>query len=412
MTPPAIGHQHPEQATRCLCTGDPAPAPGPYHHGPAPPGLLAAVRALRTWRARRPRLGTYAPVSTLELSVHTPSQALVPAIDCHAHLGRWLTGGPSWMEPDVHALVATMDCCNIEAAINLDGRWGSELEANLDRYDHAWPGRFFTFCHLDWRQLDLPRGPDRLIAGLERAAAAGARGVKVWKDLGRQVKVHGRRVRIGDPILNDVWGAAGELGLPVLVHVADPAAFFHPVDRHNERLEELLRHPGSSRAKDGTAELARLIDSFESAVGANPETTFIAAHGCYVENLQRVARMLGTYPNLYIDIGHCVHELGRQPRAASALILAHSERVLFGSDAFPLSPGAYRRYFRLLETDDEAFAYSEDEPPRFGRWTISGLCLPAPVLRLLYRENAVRLLYRPSATAQAPTADARSAPPR
>jgi len=370
----------------------PVPPPGPYHHRMAPTCILSVVRALRRWRARGPRLGSYTPTSTLELPVHRPQRSLVEAVDCHAHLGRWLTGGATWMEPDVARLVDLMDRCNVGAVINLDGRWGSELEENLDRYDRARPGRFFTFCHLDWRLLDLPSGPGRLIAGLERAASAGARGIKVWKDLGSQVRAGGRRVRIGDPILRDVWQAAGELGLPVLVHVADPVAFFRPVDRHNERLEELLANPRSSRAADGVGELVRLLDSFEAAVATSPATTFVAAHACCAENLPRVARMLDDHPNLSIDVGQCAHELGRQPRAASALIEGHADQVLFGTDAFPLSVGAYHRYFRLLETDDEAFPYSDDNPPRFGRWAISGLHLPAVVLRRLYRENALRLL--------------------
>ena len=125
--------------------------------------------------------------------------------------------------------------------MNLDGRWGVELEENLDRYDRAYPGRFFSFCHLDWRLLDEPDGAARLVESLRRSVDAGARGLKVWKDLGLTVTARDRRILPDDPLLAPVWTAAAELRIPVLVHVADPVAFFHPVDRHNERLEELLR---------------------------------------------------------------------------------------------------------------------------------------------------------------------------
>ena len=98
----------------------------------------------------------------------------VPAIDAHNHLGRWLSdwvrddGG--WVVEDVGALLALMDETGVEAIVNLDGRWGAELEANLDRYDRAHPGRFFTFCHVDWAH----RRRARPLAASPRATPARA----------------------------------------------------------------------------------------------------------------------------------------------------------------------------------------------------------------------------------------------
>ena len=80
------------------------------------------------------------------------------------------------MEEDVNRLLELMDALNIEAMVNLDGRWGGELEENLDRYDRAHPGRFFSFCHLDWRLLDESDGAARLVESLRRSVDAGARG--------------------------------------------------------------------------------------------------------------------------------------------------------------------------------------------------------------------------------------------
>ncbi len=196
----------------------------------------------------------------LELPDHTPSHALIPAIDFHTHLGRWLSDSGGWMEHDVVSLLDLMDSCNVEAMVNLDGRWGPELEENLNRYDRPHPGRFFSFCHLDWRLLDEPHGEDRLVESLQQSVATGAQGLKVWKDLGMMVAARGRRILPNDPLLTPIWTAAGELGVPVLIHVADPVAFFHPVDRHNERLEELLRTPKSSRSREGLTEFQNLLD--------------------------------------------------------------------------------------------------------------------------------------------------------
>ena len=367
-----------------------APPPGPFSRHPMSEPLRRVVRRARKFRT--PRLSAYAPVSMLELPSHTPGQASIRAVDFHTHLGRWLTDSGEWMENDVGRLLDLMDAFNVETMVNLDGRWGPELEENLDRYDRAHPGRFFSFCHLDWRLLDEPQGEDRLAESLRQSVAAGACGLKVWKDLGMTVTTRGRRILPDDPLLAPVWTAAGELGVPVLIHVADPIAFFQPVDRHNERLEELLRSPKCSRIREGVDEFHRLLTAFEHVVAAHPATRFVAAHGLYVENLTHVSRLLDLYPNLFIDISARAPEFGRQPRMARALLVRHAERVLFGTDLFPIRASGYQVYFRLLETDDEAFPYSSDPIPPCGRWPIYGLELPKHVLVHIYRDNARRLL--------------------
>jgi predicted TIM-barrel fold metal-dependent hydrolase len=341
-----------------------------------------------------PRLTRFDPVSTLELHAHPTASAAVPAIDAHTHLGRWLTPDSSWMAPDVAALLALMDAANLVALVNLDGRFGAELDENLARYDHAHPTRFYTFCHLDWRLLDARDGTDALVRSLERSAQQGARGVKVWKDLGLSVTVGGRRIRPDDPALAPVWDAAGALGLPVLVHTADPVAFFQPVGVHNERIEELLAHPSISLADVGLTELHRLLDSFEAMVANHPATTFVGAHvGNQVENLDAVSTLLDRYPNLLIDISGRAPDLGRQPRAAARLMTRHADRVLFGTDQLPIRVDDYGVYFRLLETDDEYFSYAPGRnPPPHGRWQISGLALERATLEQVYAANARRIL--------------------
>jgi predicted TIM-barrel fold metal-dependent hydrolase len=347
-------------------------------------------------------MGSYAPVSTLEVSSLIPSRACVQAIDFHTHLGRWLSDKGQWMQPDVGRVLDLMDTCNVSALVNLDGRWGRELEENLDRYDRAHPGRFFSFCHLDWRLLDRPDGPQRLVESLRRSVAAGARGLKVWKDLGLSVEVRGRRILPDDPMLEPVWEEAGALGIPVLIHVGDPVAFFQPVDCHNERLEELLRHPGNSRERDGVRAFHRLVDSLEHVVASHPRTSIVAAHGLYAENLGRVAEMFDRYPNLSIDIAWVALQLGRQPRAARSLLMEHPDRVLFGTDVFPLRAGIFHVNFRLLETADESFSYTDEPVPGSGRWSIYGLELPLRVLESVYRDNANRLLGLTSSDVPAP----------
>jgi predicted TIM-barrel fold metal-dependent hydrolase len=356
-------------------------------------------------------LSMYRPRSKLRTTQTSVRSASVSAIDAHAHLGRWLTGG-DWAVAAVEDLVELMDSVNVATVVNFDGRWGAELEANLDRYDRRYPERFLTYCHVNWAALQDP-GLSRatLVEQLERSVRSGARGLKVWKDLGLSVRdSRGELVLPDDSRLADLWDAAGQLAIPIAIHTADPLAFFDPVDNRNERLEELMAHPEWSFASPGLPGFDRLMDALEAVVASHSTTTFIGVHaGCYAENLSWVGRMLDNYENFYIDIAARIAELGRQPRATRALVLRHPDRVLFGTDEMPPNRVAYETYFRFLESADESFNYSPDDPPPSGRWMISGIDLPANTLERVYAANAQQLLRMNDAVATGPSEPAATA---
>jgi predicted TIM-barrel fold metal-dependent hydrolase len=352
------------------------------------------MRAIRLvdWHPR-------AQVSLPETEVATP---LVAATDVHNHLGRWLSGGDwqtgtaPWLIEDVDALVATMDECGIATIVNLDGMWGDEVTANVERYDRAFPGRFVTFCQLDWGRLPEPDGVAALQASLDDSAARGARGVKVWKNLGLTVRdADGALILPDDERVIEVLRHAGSLGLPVLIHTADPKAFFEPLDEHNERLDELLVEQDwwfGDRSVHPTFE--RLLDAHAALVAACQGTRFIGAHvGGAAEELDRVERVLEACPNYTVDIGGRMAELGRQPRRVRAFVERFPDRVVFGTDIYPASAEDFRLHFRFLESEDEHFEYApgSDVPPQ-GRWAVSALGLSAAALTAIYRDNPRRVL--------------------
>jgi predicted TIM-barrel fold metal-dependent hydrolase len=344
-------------------------------------------------------LREYRPQPMLRVASHEVASAATAVVDAHNHLGQGSPSrargiGENWLVPDVGALIALMDECNIRSIINLDGRWGAELEANVNRYDRAHPGRFATFCRLKLDECQQPGWPARLVKVLRESAEHGAAGIKVLKDLGLRIRDEKEQLLIcDDDRLAPIWDTAAELHLPVLIHVADPAAFFEPLTAHNERLEQLLARPEWQVADPNFPRLGFLLEALENLISSHPNVTFIGAHvGCYAEDLFWVSRMLESYPNFYIDIAGRTAELGRQPRATRRLVLRHQTRVLFGTDRFPPTRETYSIYFRFLETDDEHFPYGETDPPDSGRWAISGIHLPAEVLRDIYTDNAQRII--------------------
>ena len=323
-------------------------------------------------------------------------QPPAPMIDAHNHLGRWLTG--TWSVPDVGALIGLMDTLGVEAIVNLDGMWGEELDANLDRYDRAHPGRFATFAQWD-RALFARDGWAELGALVADAFDRGARGLKVWKDLGLHLRdASGALVMPDDARLDPVWDAVAAAGRPVTIHVGDPAAFFEPLDERNERLEELLENPDWWFGdRDRFPAFDRILESLESLIARRSDVTWIGAHVlCAAEDLAWVDRIFSTYPNAFADVAARISELGRVPRATRDLLERRPDRFVFGTDAFPPDVATYAVHRRFFETGDEAFAYDADpdEPPSQGRWTISGLSLSDGALAGLYHANARRLILR------------------
>jgi predicted TIM-barrel fold metal-dependent hydrolase len=205
----------------------------------------------------------------------------------------------------------------------------------------------------------------------------------------------GRVVPIDDERLDPVWARCGELGMPVLIHSADPIAFFMPVDRRNERWMQLKRHPDWSFHGVEFPRYEEVLAQHNRVVKRHPKTTFVSAHLANSgENLVQLARWLDQMPNLYVDLSGRVSELGRQPYAARTFLIQYQDRVLFGTDRYPgrADQPRHRVYYRFLETADEYFKYYDHPFPPSGDWRIYGVFLPDEVLSKIYAGNADRIL--------------------
>ena len=337
------------------------------------------------------RLRDYAPRSMLRRPATEVARPRVPVVDAHAHLGPTPFGG-GWFGQPVTDLLAVLDEAGAQAIVDLDGGWGERLRAELDHYAVA-SDRVIVFAGVDYDgfALDDDFG-EREARRLRDSAAAGARGLKVWKLLGLRARdVRGRVVPVDDPRLDPLWATAGELGLPILIHVGDPIAFFEPLDRFNERYEELVEHPDWHFWPDFPP-FDDVMAAFRRMVERHAGTTFIGAHvGCAAEDLDWVSDMLDACPNYAVDVAARLGELGRQPYTAREFFMRHQDRIVFGTDGDP-DPGEYRRWYRFLETRDESFDYGGGKVPAQGRWQVHGIGLPDDVLQKVYRDNARRLL--------------------
>ena len=329
----------------------------------------------------------YDPTPALVTKVTPVLRPKFPATDIHAH---WSLQVPA------ADLLAAMDDLGVERSINLSGGFGPQLERMLETYHAVAPDRLLIFANLDMTQIDEPAFGDRMAAMLREAHAKGVAGLKIFKSLGLTVRDgSGRIVPVDDPRLDPVWAVCGELGIPVLIHSADPIAFFQPIDARNERWVQLHRHPDWSFHGPEFPAFDEVLAQHDRVVARHPETTFISAHmGSQAEDLAALSERLERHSNLVVDLSGRVAELGRQPYAARRFLLQWQDRVLFGTDRYPGRPDQprHRIYYRFLETEDEYFKYYEHPFPPTGEWRIYGVHLPDEVLQKIYKTNADRVL--------------------
>ena len=338
---------------------------------------------------RELKLRDWAPRSMMKTKVTQVNKPKFPVIDVHNHLGG---GAKTLTKARVAGYVKAMDDAGVQTVVNLDGYWDARLTETIEALDKAYPGRFLTFALIDFRGFADEGWTERETKRLQASFEAGAKGLKFHKSFGLSYRFSdGKPLPIDSPKLDPIWQLCAKYERPVMIHTADPAAFFAPLDRFNERWHELNSHPSWLFYGDKFPSREELLNQRNRVIGRHPKTTFIGAHfGNNPEDLETVGKWLDKYPNFFVDIDARISELGRQPYSTRRFFIKYQDRVMFGTDTTPRAD-AFRLYYRFLETDDEYFDTAESHH-RQGFWMIYGVFLPDDVLEKIYRINAAKLL--------------------
>lgn len=331
----------------------------------------------------------YDPVSTLKVPEHKLTRSKFPFIDVHNHQFQMDKG-------DLNVLLKEMDVLNMQVMVNLSGRGWGNIDENTRFFNAAVenirknsPKRFILFSNINFDGIGQPGWTEQAVKILADDVKNGASGLKIYKSLGFSVKDNtGKRVHVDDERLDPIWAKCGELGIPVIIHTADPKSFWDPMDRYNERWLELKLHAGRKRDASTGASWGELLKEQHGVFRKHPKTTFINAHmGWYPNDLAKLDSVMQAYPNTLVEIGAVIAELGRQPRAAKRFFEKYQDRILFGKDSWV--PSEYATYFRVLETEDEYFPYHKKY---HAFWRMYGLGLPDEILKKVYYKNALRII--------------------
>ena len=265
---------------------------------------------------------------------------------------------------------------------------GRPFEEVVELYG-PYKDRFRFWCCFDYSDMS-PEGIQKACELLERYHnELGATGVGELGDKGEgdtyARPVEGRDIHIDDPRIQPLIAKAGELKMPISIHIAEPYWMYLPMDETNDGLVNAVNWHVDTTNCYG---YDKLMETFENAVRENPNTLFIACHYLNMSHdWPRLGAMLDKYPNMYVDISARVAESAHTPRATREFLIKYQDRVLFGTDN-GFDPEMYRAIFRVLETNDEHFYNME-----YGyHWALSGFNLPDEVLKKIYHDNAERIL--------------------
>jgi predicted TIM-barrel fold metal-dependent hydrolase len=340
-------------------------------------------------------LGACAGAPVREDSARGVDIRAIPKIDVHAH---YRTDQPD--------LVPTLAAWNARAVLvdvtgadrRIDEKW-RDMRALRD----AHPDRFFLVATFDPFRFDEPGFVPSTIARLREQIAAGAKGVKVWKDIGMELKdAQGRNVQIDHPRFQPIWDFLAEQHVPVLAHIAEPLAAWQPLSAESPHFWYYTNNPRyHAYQHPEIPPHAEIIAARDRWVARNPGLTIVAMHLASLEyDVREVAKRLDAYPNLYVETAARINDLAMQPSdSVRQFMIRYRDRIMWGTDfgegsvsraGLDASFTQHWRYYAGADTVTLGNARSWHR-------TVRGLALPRDVLEQFAHRNAERVLKLPAA---------------
>jgi len=253
-----------------------------------------------------------------------------------------------------------------------------------------------------------PEWTDKTLTYLQQAIDKGAIAVKVWKNIGLELKNKADEfVMIDDPAFEPVMTLLIDNNIPLLGHLGEPRNTWLPIEEMTVKGDRdyfsenpkyhMYLHPEFPDYDAQIAARDRLLE-------INPKLNFVGAHlGSLEWSVEELAKRLDTYPNMAVDlaerISHLQHQAVTNWQGVHDFLITYQDRIIYGTD---LRTGAsditanglttaeeiknhaheiWLRHWRFFVTDDEM-----EVPKVTGKF--NGMRLPKPVVDKIYRINA------------------------
>ena len=317
--------------------------------------------------------------------------AAMQPIDTHVHVFK--------SDPDFTAMLGRLQLhvldINVADTQGIYGRLATELERsrNFVQGSQGHASLCVTFSPFEFQQQDFA---SKTIAELRQEFAAGAVAVKIWKNIGMELKrPDGSYVMPDDPVFEPIYQAIAAKNKTLVAHVAEPSSSWKALDPDNPDYEyykenpewHMYLHPDHPRKEV-------ILAARDHLLAENPDLRVIGAHlGSMETDVDEIAKRLDLYPNFAVDTAARMEYLMIQPRdKVRNFLIKYQDRVVYGTDLEFLNDestaDALKEWQQTYARDWKFFATDQMLPYR-GR-QIQGLKLPEPVLRHIFHDNAVR----------------------
>lgn len=313
-------------------------------------------------------------------------------IDTHAHVFK--------SDPDFYAFLRRLHLHLVDIVVaNRDESTFPSLEPKIEAAEafvdgsHGHAVLCTTFDPFKFSDGDFA---SNAIRQLNRDFARGAVAVKIWKNVGMELKDQsGHFVMPDNPRFEPIYKDIAAHNKTLIAHLAEPDSCWQPPNKNSPDYRYYNEHPEWYMYKQPDhPRKATIIEARDHILAENPHLRVIGAHlGSLETNLDAIAERFDRYPNFAVDVAARTVYLTLQPREkARQFIIKYQDRIVYGTD-LALSPqqntAAAEKNWERQYTQDWAFFSSDGMVDYRGR-KVQGLALPQQVLHKLYHENAVR----------------------
>lgn len=255
-----------------------------------------------------------------------------------------------------------------------------------------------TFPVANWSEKDWVQNT---VAHLEQSFAKGASAVKIWKNIGMDLRDdNGDFVMVDHPRIDSILTYLTQKGIPLLGHNGEPRDCWLPLEEmtfsqgyYSEHPEyHMYLHPEYPSYEDQ-------ITARDNMLQKHPELDFMGAHlGSLEWSLDELSKRLDAYPLMRVDLTRMpnlkLHTLTDREKTRNFFI-TYQDRLIYGTDSAinpTENPKELQQRIHDKWLEEWQFFTTDDTINLKGFGKLQGLKLPRKVIDKIYFGNASKLL--------------------